>query len=84
LRWAWPIVQRFTVTPEEGARTSIYLAMSPQVEGVTGKYYKNSAPASSSLISHDPVIGARLWNLSLRLTGELPPVTITGEIIAAQ
>lgn len=83
-RWAWPIVQRFTITPEEAAGALIYLAMSPDVEGVTGKYFKNSAPTSSSLISHDSVIGARLWNLSLRLTGELPPVTITGEIIAAQ
>lgn len=82
-RWMWPIVRRFTITPEEGARTALYLAGSPDVEGVTGKYFKDSRPTTSSLISHDPVIGARLWNLSLRLTGELPPITVTGEIIAA-
>jgi retinol dehydrogenase-14 len=82
-RWAWPIARKFAITPEEGATTPLYLALSPDVEGVTGKYFKNSRPATSSLISHDAVIGARLWNLSLRLTGELPPVTITGEIIAA-
>lgn len=82
-RWVWPIVRRFAVTPEEGATTPLYLATSPEVEGVTGKYFKHRRAATSSLISHDPVIGARLWNLSLRLTGELPPVTITGEIIAA-
>ena len=81
-RWLWPIVRRFTITPEEGARTVLYLATSPDVEGVTGKYFKESRPVTSSLISHDSVIGARLWNLSLRLTGELPPVTVTGEIIA--
>jgi NAD(P)-dependent dehydrogenase (short-subunit alcohol dehydrogenase family) len=83
-RWLWPIVRRFTITPEEGARTILYLATSPEVEGVTGKYFKAEHPATSSLISHDSVIGARLWNLSLRLTGELPPVTVTGEIIAHQ
>lgn len=85
LRWLWPFVQKFfTVTPAEGAKSVLYLATSPDVEGVTGKYFKNGRPVTSSLISHDPVIGARLWNLSLRLTGELPPVTITGEIIAAR
>ena len=83
-RWMWPIARRFTITPEEGARTALYLAGSPDVEGVTGKYFKDSRPSTSSLISHDPVIGARLWNLSLRLTGELPPITVTGEIIAAR
>ena len=80
--WMWPIVRQFVITAEEGARTVVYLATSSEVEGVTGKYFKTSRPATSSLISHDAVIGARLWNLSLRLTGELPPVTITGEIIA--
>ena len=84
LRWLWPAVQKFfTTAPAEGASTVLYLATSPAVEGVTGKYFKQSRPATSSLISHDSVIGARLWNLSLRLSGELPPVTITGEIIAA-
>lgn len=83
-RWVYPLVQRFvTVSPEEGARTGLYLATSPEVSGVTGKYFRNSKATTSSLISHDAVLGARLWNISLRQTGELPPVTITGEIIAA-
>jgi hypothetical protein len=85
LRWLWPMVQKFfTTTPDEGAKPVLYLATSPELEGVTGKYFKEMQPTTSSLISHDPVIGARLWNLSLRLTGELPPVTVTGEIIAAR
>lgn len=84
-RWLWPLYQRFVpITPEAGATTPLYLALSADVEGVTGKYFKQSRPATSSLISHDAVIGARLWNLSLRLTGQLPPITITGEIIAAE
>lgn len=82
LHWAWPIVRRFTISPAEGAVTPTFLASSPDVEGVTGRYFKKTRPATSSLISHDAVLGARLWNLSLRLTGELPPVSITGEHIA--
>jgi len=83
LRWLWPIVQKyFTVSPEEGAKIVVHLATSHDVDGVTGKYFNQMRATTSSLISHDPVIGARLWNLSLRFTGELPPVTITGEHIA--
>jgi hypothetical protein len=51
------------------------------VEGVTGKYFKDEKPATSSLVSHDATIGARLWNISLRYTGEVPDVEITGEHI---
>lgn len=82
-RWAWPIAQNFLITPEEGAEAVVHLATSPDVEGVTGKYFRRKTPSSSSLVSHDAVIGARLWNISLRMTGELPEITITGEIIAA-
>jgi NAD(P)-dependent dehydrogenase (short-subunit alcohol dehydrogenase family) len=81
-RWLWPIVQKSTITPEEGAETPLYLATSPEVEGVTGKYYKRQRPATSSLISHDATIGARLWNISLRYTGQLSELEITGEHIA--
>lgn len=81
-RWLWPIARRFTITPAEGAETPIYLATSPEVDGVTGKYFKNKRPATSSLVSHDATIGARLWNVSLRMTGELPEVEITGEHVA--
>lgn len=82
LHWVWPLVKRFTISPAEGAAAPAYLASSPDVDGVTGRYFNKSRPATSSLISHDAVLGARLWNLSLRLTGELPPVSITGEHIA--
>ena len=83
-RWVYPLVRRFlTITPAQGAETVLYLATSPDADGVTGKYFRQLKAVTSSLISHDSVIGARLWNISLRLTGELPPVTITGEIIAS-
>lgn len=81
-QWLIPIAKRFTITPAAGATTPLYLATSAEVEGVTGKYFKRSRPATSSLVSHDATIGARLWNISLRYSGELPEVEITGEHIA--
>lgn len=80
-RWATPIGKKFAKSAQEGALTPLYLAMSPEVEGVTGRYFKNEKPATSSLVSHDATIGARLWNISLRYTGEVPDVEITGEHI---
>lgn len=82
-RWLWPIAKRFTITPEEGAETPTYLAVSPEVAGVTGKYFKRKTVAPSSLVSHDATIGARLWNLSLRRSGQLPESEITGEHVVA-
>jgi NAD(P)-dependent dehydrogenase (short-subunit alcohol dehydrogenase family) len=59
----------FGSSPEEGARTSIYLASSPDVAGVTGKYFIKSAEARSSKASHDAAAAARLWEVSEELTG---------------
>lgn len=53
--------------PEEGARTSIYLAASPEVEGVTGKYFADCQPISSSPESYDKEVAARLWHDSLEI-----------------
>ncbi len=80
--WVWPIVQRALITPTAGARGPVHLATAPALAGVTGQYYNQLEPGTSSLISHDAVIGARLWNISLRMTGVLSPAEITGEHIA--
>ncbi len=82
MKWTWPIARRFAISPAEGAKGPLMLAQSPEMAGVTGRYFKQTSQANSSLISHDPTIGARLWNISLRYTGELPEVEITGEHIA--
>lgn len=57
------------LTPEEGARTSIYLASSTEVEGVSGKYFARCAQATPSTFATDPVAMKKLWELSERLTG---------------
>ena len=56
-------------SPEHGARTMIWLATDPGLEGVTGKYFLDCKPIRSSALSHDEVIARRFWDLSARQTG---------------
>jgi hypothetical protein len=56
-------------TPEQGASTSIYLASSPEVEGVTGTYFANGRPKRSSKQSYDTTVAHRLWAVSAGLVG---------------
>jgi NAD(P)-dependent dehydrogenase (short-subunit alcohol dehydrogenase family) len=59
----------FLKTPAQGAQTTIHLAASPVVEGVSGRYFSDQKPASSSGRSHDREAQARLWELSRELVG---------------
>jgi NAD(P)-dependent dehydrogenase (short-subunit alcohol dehydrogenase family) len=55
------------ISPEEGAKTSIYLASSPEIEGVTGKYFVKSIPVRSAPISYDETLQRQLWEESAKL-----------------
>jgi NAD(P)-dependent dehydrogenase (short-subunit alcohol dehydrogenase family) len=59
----------FGASPERGAETSIYLAASPDIEGVTGKYFVRKKAVPSSRGSYDEAAARRLWEVSERLTG---------------
>ena len=59
----------FTINPEQGAQTSIYLAASPEVDGITGKYFVDSQAVPSSPISYDTAVAGRLWQVSAEMTG---------------
>lgn len=65
----WGLFKPFMVTPEEGAKTSIYLASSPEVEGVSGKYFDNCKPKKSSKLSHDIELAKKLWEVSEEQVG---------------
>ena len=65
----YPVLQRIGQTPLEGAQTCIYLATSPDVEGVTGKYYAYLHPIQSGLNTYDVTTAQRLWQMSLELVG---------------
>ncbi len=62
-------IERISLTPEQGADNTIYLATSPDVEGITGGYFVRREPALSSAISYDKALAKRLWKLSERITG---------------
>lgn len=59
----------FMRTPEQGADTVIWLASSPEVEGVSGRYYSDRKPVEPKKIAGDPGARRRLWEESERLTG---------------
>lgn len=57
------------IPPEEGVRTSVYLAISPEVTGVSWKYFDNRRPVRSSALTHDMSVQERLWKVAEELTG---------------
>ncbi len=60
------------LSPQQGADTSIYLASSPEVEGVTGKYFVKRKAVKSNDASYDQTAWTRLWTISEQLTGSVP------------
>jgi NAD(P)-dependent dehydrogenase (short-subunit alcohol dehydrogenase family) len=59
----------FMRTPEAGADTLVYLAASPEVEGMTGKYLTDRKVITASQIAYDESTRERLWEESEKLTG---------------
>ncbi|TKJ27542.1 MAG: short-chain dehydrogenase [Promethearchaeota archaeon Loki_b31] len=58
----------FFKKPEKGAETSIYLASSQEVEGITGKYFAKKQQKQSSEESYNEDYAKRLWELSTDMT----------------
>ena len=56
-------------SPEQGAQTSLHLAASPEVEGVTGKYFADQKQVQSTTASYDEAAAKRLWAWSEEKTG---------------
>jgi NAD(P)-dependent dehydrogenase (short-subunit alcohol dehydrogenase family) len=59
----------FAISVEEGAKTMIHLAASPEVAGVTGKYFDKSKAVASSAASLDQAVQEQLWAHSEKLAG---------------
>ncbi len=65
--WVMRLSKPFLLTAEKGAQTTLYLATSPNVEGVTGKYFVKSQETKSSNGSYDQTVGSRLWEVTEQL-----------------
>ena len=57
------------ITPEQGAQTSLFLAASPEVEGVTGLYFDKCKPVTPSAAAQDMDVARRLWAVSEEMVG---------------
>ena len=64
LKW---VMSLFALTPEEGADTLIYLASSPDVVEMSGKFFVEREAVSSSHQSYDEVLAQQLWEVSENL-----------------
>ncbi|HEX5633525.1 MAG TPA: SDR family oxidoreductase [Gemmatimonadales bacterium] len=71
-----PFVPRFAGTPEAGADTLVWMVTSPELEGVTGRYFIRRKPASPNPMALDREAARGLWRWSAERTGLAagPPV----------
>ncbi len=68
LRLAWTLMRPVLLSPEQGSETVINLASSPELEGMTGKYFIKKSPVPSSAESYSLDSARRLWEVSADLT----------------
>ncbi|MCP3165096.1 SDR family oxidoreductase [Myxococcus qinghaiensis] len=71
-RWVVKLGGPFFLSAKSGARTSIYLASSPEVDGVSGKYFFRCRQRKPSAAARDDALAEQLWRESARLTGVQP------------
>jgi len=70
LPWFFKVIKTLIgKTPEQGAETSLYLALSPEAEGVSGCYFENCKQKKTSEMSYNKEIAKKLWEISMKLCG---------------
>jgi NAD(P)-dependent dehydrogenase (short-subunit alcohol dehydrogenase family) len=67
VRFGVSLLKPLLTTPEKGAATSLHLATSAEVEGITGKYWKNKKVVRASRTAQDEALARRLWEVSEQL-----------------
>ena len=65
----WRVAKNFMISPEKGARTSVFLAESPEVEGVSGRYFDDCREVSPAAVAREEETARRLWQVSEELAG---------------
>jgi retinol dehydrogenase-12 len=56
------------ISPEKGAQTIVYLAASPEVQGVSGEYFVKQKPVETSPVTYDEALATALWEISAEMT----------------
>lgn len=66
-----PVAKLFMISAEKGADTIVYLAASPEVEGLTGGYYEKNRRILPSRLAQNEAVAKNLWERSAALVGEV-------------
>lgn len=64
LALGWKVISPFLLSEEKGAKTTIFLASDPSVEGVSGKYFEKCKERKPSRRARDMAAATRLWQVS--------------------
>jgi NAD(P)-dependent dehydrogenase (short-subunit alcohol dehydrogenase family) len=70
------LLRPFFRTPDDGAATSIYLATSPSIGGLSGRYFANCAEKRPSRAAQDGEVARRLWDMSEQMTALRAPSAV--------
>ena len=65
----WSVGRLFMLSPQQGARGSVYLASASELDGESGGYYRGCRRVAPSAAAQSEACAARLWQESARLTG---------------
>jgi len=68
VKYFFPFISLFVRSPKRGAKTPIYCASSPGIEGISGKYFKKRKEKKSVKASYDEELAKELWDVSVELT----------------
>ncbi len=71
--WSKPILtvfaKPFFISPEKGGKTLVQLAASPELDGVTGKYFEKMKIVAPAPLALDEALAKRLWEVSEKMVG---------------
>jgi NAD(P)-dependent dehydrogenase (short-subunit alcohol dehydrogenase family) len=76
LRLLMMLMKPFLLSSEQGALTSIYVASTSELAGISGCYFEKSRMSDSSKASHDRILQERIWTITLQQLGRNPNDTI--------
>ena len=71
--WINRLLTPLKKTPDQGAHPSVYLASSPEVEGVSGRFFNKTRFVETRPVTHDEALQERLWNVTLQQLGLQEP-----------
>jgi NAD(P)-dependent dehydrogenase (short-subunit alcohol dehydrogenase family) len=66
---AWRLMMPFMLSAERGADTPLHVALAPELDGVSGRYFKRRKEVQPNPLARDPGLVARLWADTERLSG---------------